>query len=195
MIDARSDNSLAAKLVDSAAPCEYALPQARTYVEEVVGLFGSMRKPLSRYALTLGIATADVEEVVQETFLALFKHLRSGKSRQNLPGWAFRVCHNLALRRLERSRGERRLIGTEAERLSQCRHNGLNPEQQILQAQRRARLQSVLRALPEVDRCCISLRAEGLRYREIAETLGISLGAVSTSLTRSLAKFERADKE
>jgi RNA polymerase sigma-70 factor (ECF subfamily) len=189
MIDSRSDNSLSATLVDSAAQ------QPETHAEEVVGLFGAMRKPLLRYALTLGVVAGDVEEIVQETFLALFKHLRSGKPRQNLPGWAFRVCHNLALRQLEKSRAEQPLINMEAAVLIQSADGGFNPEQQLLQAQRRARLQAVLRALPEVDRCCISLRAEGLRYREIAETLGISLGAVSMSLTRSLAKFRRADQE
>jgi RNA polymerase sigma-70 factor (ECF subfamily) len=39
------------------------------------------------------------------------------------------------------------------------------------------------------------LRAEGLRYREIAQVLDMSLGAVSISLARSLARFERADLE
>jgi len=189
------DDSLSATLLDSAIPSERALPQAGPYVEEVVGLFGSLRKPLLRYALTFGIVAGDVEEIVQETFLALFKHLKSGKSRQNLPGWVFRVCHNLAVKQAEKARGERSLISSEAPLLSQCTDSALNPEQQMLQAQRRARLQSVLRALPELDRCCVSLRAEGLRYREIAETLGVSLGTVSMSLTRSLAKYERADRE
>jgi RNA polymerase sigma-70 factor (ECF subfamily) len=54
------------------------------------------------------------------------------------------------------------------------------------------RLAAVLRALPERDRRCLTLRAEGLRYREIAGTLAISLGAVSLSLTRSLARIARA---
>jgi RNA polymerase sigma-70 factor (ECF subfamily) len=36
------------------------------------------------------------------------------------------------------------------------------------------------------------LRAEGLRYREIAQTLAMSLGAVSISLARSLARIARA---
>ncbi len=154
-------------------------------------LFGSLRKLLLRYGLTFGIVAADAEEIVQETFLALFQHLRSGKSRENLPGWAFRVCHNLAIKHREKSGRERELVSSDAALTDGC----LDPEQQVLQAQRRARLQAVLRALPEVDRCCVSLRAEGLRYREIAGILGISLGAVSMSLTRSLAKFERAEKE
>jgi RNA polymerase sigma-70 factor (ECF subfamily) len=54
-------------------------------------------------------------------------------------------------------------------------------------------LQSVLRALPEQDQWCLSLRAEGLRYREIAEVLDISLASVSVSLGRSLARLSRAD--
>jgi len=48
--------------------------------------------------------------------------------------------------------------------------------------------------LSEEDRNCLFLRAEGLRYREIAYVLGISLGAVSMSLTRSLTRIERADR-
>jgi RNA polymerase sigma-70 factor (ECF subfamily) len=46
--------------------------------------------------------------------------------------------------------------------------------------------------LPEQDRRCLSLRAEGLRYREIAEVLDMSLGAVSIALTRSLARIARS---
>jgi RNA polymerase sigma-70 factor (ECF subfamily) len=55
-------------------------------------------------------------------------------------------------------------------------------------------MQAVLRALPEQDRCCLYLRAEGLRYREIAAALGMSLGAVSIALTRSLARMGRVDE-
>jgi RNA polymerase sigma-70 factor (ECF subfamily) len=51
------------------------------------------------------------------------------------------------------------------------------------------RLLAVVRALPERDRQCLFLRAEGLRYREIAEALGMSLGAVAASLSRSLGKL------
>ena len=59
--------------------------------------------------------------------------------------------------------------------------------------QRQSRLRSVVAALSEQDRCCLHLRAEGLRYREIAEVLGISLGSVAASLGRSLERLMRAD--
>ena len=68
---------------------------------------------------------------------------------------------------------------------------GENPEEQLLSSQRHKRLQVVFRALQEQDQWCLSLRAEGLRYREIAEVLDISLASVSTSLGRSLARLSR----
>src|ERR1700744_3949871 len=65
---------------------------------EVLRLFEEFRDPLLRYGLSLGLAAHDAEEVVQETFLALFRHLQQGRSRENLRGWLFRVTHNLALK-------------------------------------------------------------------------------------------------
>jgi len=59
--------------------------------------------------------------------------------------------------------------------------------------QRQRRLLAVVRALPEQDRECLSLRAEGFRYREIAEILGISLGSVANAMARSLDKLSRVD--
>jgi RNA polymerase sigma-70 factor (ECF subfamily) len=59
--------------------------------------------------------------------------------------------------------------------------------------QRRRHLLAVVQALPQTDQSCLRLRAEGLRYREIAAVLGVSLGTVSTSLARSLSRLSRAD--
>src|SRR5580704_10113035 len=66
--------------------------------EEVVSLFEHLRAPIFRYLLSFRIPVADAEEVLQEVFLALFQHLRQGKSRSNLQGWVFRVAHNCALK-------------------------------------------------------------------------------------------------
>jgi RNA polymerase sigma-70 factor (ECF subfamily) len=67
-----------------------------------------------------------------------------------------------------------------------------SPEDQLVNSQTQKRLLAVVQALPEQDRRCLSLRAEGLCYREIAETLDMSLGAVSLSLARSLARMARS---
>ena len=67
-----------------------------------------------------------------------------------------------------------------------------NPEDQLASSQTQRHLMAVVEALPEQDRRCLYLRAEGLRYRQIAEILRMSLGAVSLSLARSLARIARA---
>jgi len=140
----------------------------------------------------IGLTPADGEEVIQEVFLALFRHLRNGKPRDNLRGWLFRVAHNLALKQRQRSRTNRVMEPQDGAEDLQIAH-GPDPEQAMAARQRRQGLLAVVRALPEKERYCLHLRAEGLRYREIAEVLGISLGAVSLSLTRALARLTRAD--
>jgi RNA polymerase sigma-70 factor, ECF subfamily len=159
---------------------------------EVVRLFTEFRNPLFRYLLSFGLATHDGEEIVQEVFLALFLHLQRGKSRANLRGWIFRVGHNLALK--HRIRSQSLSHCTDAEAAEQCLDLAPDPEEQVAITQRQLRLQNVVRSLPEQDRCCLYLRAEGLRYREIAETLGMSLGGISLSLGRSLSRLRIADR-
>jgi RNA polymerase sigma-70 factor (ECF subfamily) len=158
--------------------------------EEVVVLFDQFRDPLLRYLATLGVAMLDGEEVIQEVFLSLFQHLGKGKPRRNLRGWLFRVAHNLGLKRRHRSwrvHQSRAEAGAEALAVEP----GPNPEDQVVHAQMQRRILAAIEALPEQDRRCLFLRAEGLRYREIAEILDISLGSVSLSLARSLARMSR----
>jgi len=157
----------------------------------VVSLFEEFRDPMLRYLASLGLAHADGEEVVQEVFLLLCNHVQRGRPRHNLRGWLFRVAHNLGLKSRHRTsrEGEAR---AEAGAHEHAVDPGPNPEAQVAATQYNRRLQMVVEALPEQDRRCLSLRAEGLRYREIAGVLDMSLGAVSLSLARSLARIARA---
>jgi RNA polymerase sigma-70 factor (ECF subfamily) len=163
--------------------------------EEVTALFGQMRSHLLGYLLAFGLPPYDAEEIVQEVFLALFRHLEAGKPRTNLRAWMFKVAHNLALKHCYNSvRTHEQNIDEHNAEGSEWADPSPNPEEQAQHNQRRRLLRSVLRALPEQDQWCLSLRAEGLRYREIADVLGISLGAVSLSLARSLSRLSRADR-
>ncbi len=168
--------------------------ECRTECEAiVVALYDAHRSRLISYVSAFGIARHDCEEVVQEVFLSLFDHLRKGKSDSNLRGWLFRVAHNLALKRcLVNRRWSARLEPNGGE-MEDHRDPSPTPEEHVLSAHRQRRLRAVASALPEQDQWCLRLRAEGLRYREIAQVLGISLGAVSNSLARSMGRLMRAD--
>jgi RNA polymerase sigma-70 factor (ECF subfamily) len=158
--------------------------------EEVIHLFGLFRNPLLRYVISLGLSRYDGEEIIQEVFLALFRHLQLGRSRQNLRGWIFRVAHNLALKQRAANKKAQTMLDSDEDVSRRQPDTSPSPEQQAASNQRWQRMQAVLRALPDHDRSCLYLRAEGLRYREIAAALGISLGSVSIALTRSLARMK-----
>jgi RNA polymerase sigma-70 factor (ECF subfamily) len=158
---------------------------------DVLLLFDRYRNPLLRYVGSFGLEMRDAEDVVQDVFLALFSHLQRNGARENLVAWLFSVAHNLALKHRARDLRRRRAgeaSGTPAADLAS------DPEQLLAADQRRDRLLSVVNALPERDRQCLALRAEGFRYREIARRLRMSLGAVSKSLARSVMRLKRADE-
>jgi RNA polymerase sigma-70 factor, ECF subfamily len=161
---------------------------------EVMRLFEQFRNPLLRYVLSFGVPVHDAEEITQEVFLSLFRHLQLGRSRNNLRGWIFRVAHNLALKQRSANQKSRDKSASDWTIAEKQFDPSPNPEEQVEFAQRRRRLLTVVHALPLEDQSCLRLRAEGLRYREVAAALGISLGAVSISLTRSLARLMRVDR-
>lgn len=189
MSDRRQDSTLSALLrFPSAAESRSARERLE---EEIIGLFEQYRAPLLRYTASFRLGFSDGEEVVQDTFVSLFQHLAGGKPRANLRAWLFRVTHNLVLKRHSRIRRESEACDqTTAEEAAT--DLDLNPEEQLIEAQARQTMMAVFQALPEQDRRCLALRAEGLTYREIAKILNVSLGAVSLSLTRSIAKLTRA---
>jgi RNA polymerase sigma-70 factor, ECF subfamily len=160
--------------------------------EEVVLLFDELRDRLLRYLLCLGVPIHDGEEIVQESFLLLFKHLQGGKSRENLRGWLFRVVRNLALK-FHRENRTSQSVEFDENLVKGREYSAADPEQNLYNQQRNKCLWSVVKALPEQDQVCLFLRADGMRYREIGVALGMSLGSVAASLARSLGKLARVD--
>jgi RNA polymerase sigma-70 factor, ECF subfamily len=184
-----SEDSNMLQLLTSAGTTHF---HTRSELESVViRIFDQSQARVLSYVLTCGLSLHDAEDVVQETFLALFRHLQLGRPRTNLNGWLFRVAHNLALKRRTTIQvTERSLIDESI--LAQQPCPSPSAEEEVLFSQTQRRLRAIVEALPEQDQRCLYLRAEGLKYRQIAEVLGISLGGVSLSLSRSLARIMRA---
>jgi RNA polymerase sigma-70 factor (ECF subfamily) len=169
-------------------------PASITIEREVLRLFDRVGSRLLRYVASFGLNPEEAEDIVQEIFLALCRHLHLGRDRRDLTGWLFRVAHNLALRqrRQIRRRQAHALAGETV--LARRIDPAPNPEARLAQSERRRRLISVIHALPARDRRCLFLRAEGLRYRDIAAALGVSLGTVAKSLARAITRLVNADK-
>src|SRR5260370_1029007 len=60
--------------------------------DDVVVLFDECATGLRRYLDSFGLGAEAAEDVLQDVFLSLFRHLRLGRPRSNLKGWLFQVA-------------------------------------------------------------------------------------------------------
>jgi len=167
-------------------PIVLPISRVRTRSAEATALFQELRKPLLRYLVCLGLSADDAQDVVQDAFLSLHQHIESGGHEENIRSWLFRVAHNQARNRQKAY--ERRFtapLDSDADRIS----GSSTPEQAVLEKEKFQRLDRAIRSLSECERDCLLLRAEGLRYREIGEILGIATSTVGDTVDRAVRKL------
>ena len=69
---------------DDSAPLALPLSRLPTGCGEATTLYRELRKPLLRYLVCLGLSSDEAQDVVQDAFLILHRHLASGGSQENI---------------------------------------------------------------------------------------------------------------
>jgi RNA polymerase sigma factor (sigma-70 family) len=154
------------------------------------------REHYPRMVAMLARLTGDrgqAEEIASDAFCKL------GGACFSLPGlsqearripWLYRVATNAGLDALRRN--ARRRQHEQAAHVESLRSAAANCAlERILSEERRARVQAVLAEMKPRDAQLLVLRADGLAYRELAESLGVQAGSIGTLLARAEAEFER----
>lgn len=157
--------------------------KANSLVHEV---FNAWAPSLARHARRLTGNRATADDLVQEAFLALYKELRAGKSIDNPHAWTLTVVRHYAARHVrDRVR--------HGEQLQPPEHFDLlvdpRPEPRGSGCEEVSRLLSVL---TEREEEVLLLRMDCLKYREIADLLGINAKTVATLLARGVRKLRQA---
>jgi RNA polymerase sigma-70 factor (ECF subfamily) len=168
------------------APFVLPLSRFAAGASEATTLYRELRKPLLRYLVCLGLSADEAQDVVQDAFLSLQRHLAAGGSQENIRSWLFRVAHNQARNR--QSRYDRRFsvpLDPEVDAIL----DEATPERAVLEKEKFRRLASAIRQLTQSERECLLLRAGGLRYREIGEVLGIPTSTVGDTVDRAIKKL------
>jgi RNA polymerase sigma-70 factor (ECF subfamily) len=158
--------------------------------DEALRWFDELSVPLRRYLLCAGVSPADADDVVQETFLRLHRHLEKDGDRTNLPGWVFQVARNY-MRDERKSAHRQRNVQLDEAMLQDGgpADSRDNPEHCALGEERSRLLGRAIRGLPEQQRECILLRSSGLRYREIAAILGMNTANAGALLHRAVSRL------
>jgi RNA polymerase sigma-70 factor (ECF subfamily) len=139
-----------------------------------------------RYLRSSGCRHSLSEEITQEAFLRLYRALRDGVRVNDVRAWVFRVARNLWIdsrREHQRYRND----SNDGEAADQVHSDSaLDPEQQVLHRERLRLIQEEVLRLPELQRECMHLKAQGLRYHEIAVALEISMTTAVDCVRRAV---------
>jgi RNA polymerase sigma-70 factor (ECF subfamily) len=171
---------------DDSVPLALPLLRLAGGSSEVTKLYRELRKPLLRYLICLGITSDEAQDVVQDAFVSLQRHLSSGGGQENIRGWLFRVAHNQAR---NRQTSYDRRFGEALDGKKDFQANDATPEQVVLEKEKFRRLAAGIQSLTKSERECLLLRAGGLRYREIGEVLGIATSTVGDTVERAMTKL------
>jgi len=172
-------------MTDDSVPLGLPLLRACDSCEATI-LYRELRKPLLRYLVSLGLSSDEAQDVVQDAFVSLQRHLTSGGSQENIRSWVFRVAHNRARNR--QNSYHRRLgepLNAEVDSIS----DDATPERAVLRKEKFQQLRKAILLLTQAERECQLLRAGGLRYREIGDVLGIATSTVGETVERAVKKL------
>jgi len=154
---------------------------------EARDLFEAHGAAIYRFAAVLLRHPQDAEDCVQETFLRLLRHLEAGGDTSNIRGWMFTVAANAA-----RDRQRRRLRWIP---WLPAHDRAVAPAALPDEDGRLARARAGLATLDPRDRLLLTLRAQGLSYREIASAAGIKPSSVGQSLARAVERWTVASDQ
>jgi RNA polymerase sigma-70 factor (ECF subfamily) len=163
-----------------------------TVHDQVIRAYEDARQDVYHYLLRLGLQPPQAQEATQEVFLRLFVAMRKGESIRNVRAWVFRVAHNLGVTVHSEQHRWRALEDAQPERMADA---GPGPEGTAIARQRSEMVNRAVEALSPQQRQCLYLRAQGMRYHEIAETIGIGVSTVGEFLSRAMARLRRSVDE
>ncbi len=163
--------------------------------ERVGECFIDLRAPMYRYLCSCGAHPAIAEEIVQESFLRLYRHLHGGNQVADLRSWVFHAAHNLLIDEIRKGKVRHTEPATATIQEDLQRDPALDPEQRLLLKERVERIRQGIAALTDLQFHSLHLRAEGLRYVEIAAILDVSVSTVADAVRRAVRNLGSAARQ
>jgi RNA polymerase sigma-70 factor (ECF subfamily) len=149
--------------------------------ELIAGLYDRWYIKLVHYAVRTTENYPMAEDLSQDAFLQLYQALRAGKEIEHPKAWTLCVLRRTMVRRMK----ER----TRYEALEEFEADGKRPPERSYQADL-VDIAALLSVLSPREEEVLLLRLEAMKYREIADQLGISVNSVNTLLARALRKLQ-----
>lgn len=158
------------------------------WLEEIMA---EHEQKLMRYCWQLTGNKEEAQEIVQETFLKLWKQDRS-KVENHVRAWLYSVCRNHAMDIL---RKESRVLNFQQKKkeLSEISEDdSLSPEDKLQAKETSKKIAQICKGLPERQQELVRLKfQEGLSYKEMAEVMSMSESNVGFQLHDAMNRLRK----
>jgi RNA polymerase sigma-70 factor, ECF subfamily len=157
-------------------------------------LFQRLGPRILQYVRRLVGSEARAEEITQDVFVQMFRFRHRYRPESKLSTWVFTIATNLCLNELRRPERQLR-VDLREHRLDESDRqdepslpdpNAIDPEQGAAGRELARALETAVAALPPKQRAALLLsRIDGMAYRDVADALGTTEGAVKALLFRA----------
>jgi RNA polymerase sigma-70 factor (ECF subfamily) len=160
----------------------------KTQNEAFKELLLDYQRPLYNHIRNIVLNHDDADDVLQNTFVKVFQYLKNFKGESKLFSWMYRIATNEALTFLNQ---KAKISGISSEELQNKTIDNLQADVFFDGNEIQLKLQKAIAILPEKQQLVFKMKYfEELKYEEISEILGTSVGALKASYHHAVKKIE-----
>ncbi|MBU2062560.1 MAG: sigma-70 family RNA polymerase sigma factor [Bacteroidetes bacterium] len=151
-------------------------------------LLSTYQKPLYNHIRNIVLNHDDTDDVLQNTFVKIFQNLKNFKGESKLFSWMYRIATNEAISFLNQ---KAKKSGISSQIIQDKALDNLRADVYFDGNEIQIKLQQAIATLPEKQQLVFKMKYfEELKYEEISEILGTSVGALKASYHHAVKKIE-----
>lgn len=156
-------------------------------------LFHHFHPGLSLYAINLLKDSTIAEEVIQDVFYNIWKNRNEFWLKTNWQSYLYKAVYNNCMMEIRKVKKE---IRTDENWMQKQEGNAPDPSGELEEVELSEAILKTLEIMPERTREIFNLsRFEGMKYKEIAKKLAISVKTVEANMSKALKTFRTSLKE
>lgn len=151
-------------------------------------LLRDYQRPLYNHIRSIVLNHDDTDDVLQNTFIKVFRYLKDFKGDSKLFSWMYRIATNEAITFINQ---KAKRNGTTSEALQTKIVDNLKADTYFDGNEIQIRLQKAVALLPEKQQLVFKMKYyQEIKYEDMSEILGTSVGALKASYHHAVKKIE-----
>jgi RNA polymerase sigma-70 factor (ECF subfamily) len=151
-------------------------------------LLHNYQKPLYNHIRNIVLKHDDADDVLQNTFIKVFRYLKDFKGDSKLFSWMYRIATNEAISFINH---KAKRNGVTSEALQSKIVDNLKADSYFDGNEIQYKLQKAIALLPEKQQLVFKMKYyEEIKYEDMSEILGTSVGALKASYHHAVKKIE-----